>query len=84
MKSALYGLPRVLAWLCGNTEMLRLMAGVDLRSSPIFGVGFYGGVRFGRYTHFDTGDTVPFVSEHIDDQRVHTTLEAGLRFTLFP
>jgi len=65
-------------------EMLRLMGGVDLRSSPVFGVGFYGGVRFGKYTHLDTGDTVPFVSEHIDDQRVHTTLEAGLRFTLFP
>jgi hypothetical protein len=61
-------------------EMLRLMAGVDLRSSPVFGVGLYGGVRLGRFTRYED----PLVSDHIDDRRVHTTVEAGVRFTLFP
>ena len=61
-------------------EMLRLMAGVDLRSNPVFGVGFYGGVRFGKYTHFDNAD----ISEHLPGDPFHTTIEGGIRFTLFP
>ena len=39
-------------------EVLRLMGGIDLRSSPSLGVGFYGGVAFGRYDRVEdsTGD----------------------------
>lgn len=61
-------------------EMLRLMGGVDLRTNPVFGVGLYGGVSFGRYSsyHNALGDV------SIGNERTHTTVEAGLRFTLFP
>lgn len=61
-------------------EVLRLMAGVDLRSNPVFGVGFYGGVRLGKYTHFDDAA----ISEHLPGDPFHTTIEGGIRFTLFP
>lgn len=56
------------------------MGGIDLRSSPSLGVGFYGGVAFGRYDRVEdsTGDF------DIDRERFHTTAMAGLRFTLFP
>ena len=61
-------------------EVLRLMGGIDLRSSPSLGVGFYGGVAFGRYDRVEdsTGDF------DIDGEQFHTTAMAGLRFTLFP
>jgi hypothetical protein len=61
-------------------EALRLMGGIDLRSGPTLGVGFYGGVAFGRYDRVRdaTGDF------DIDRERFHTTVKAGLRFTLFP
>jgi hypothetical protein len=61
-------------------EALRLMAGVDLRSNPVFGVGLYTGVSFGRYDHFENADG----EVDIGDQPFHTTVQAGLRFTLFP
>jgi hypothetical protein len=63
-------------------EMLRLMAGVDLRTSPIFGIGLYGGVSFGRYQHYEEPGSG--ISYGLGDERTHTTIEAGLRFTLFP
>jgi hypothetical protein len=61
-------------------EVLRLTGGIDLRSSPFFGVGLYGGVAFGRYNRGSDalGDF------DIDRERFHTTVKAGLRFTLFP
>ncbi len=61
-------------------EVLRLMAGWDVRSNPVFGFGFYGGVAFGTYSRFEdaTGTT------HLSDQKFHTTVQGGLRFTLFP
>ena len=66
-------------------EMLRLMGGVDLRSSPVFGVGLYGGLSFGRYSRFESLNDQGFlVTDHIGDRRTHTTVEGGLRFTLFP
>jgi hypothetical protein len=61
-------------------EVARLTAGIDLRSSPIFGVGLYGGVAFGRY---DRGSD-SLGDFDIDRERFHTTVKAGLRFTLFP
>jgi hypothetical protein len=62
-------------------EIARLMAGVDLRTNPIFGFGLYGGVAFGRYSRYrDALGDVSLPS----DQPIHTTVEAGIRFTLFP
>jgi hypothetical protein len=64
-------------------EMLRLMGGVDLRTSPVFGIGLYGGVSFGRYSEY-AQPAVDGARYGIADERTHTTVEAGLRFTLFP
>lgn len=61
-------------------EMLRLMAGVDLRSNPVFGIGFYGGVAFGQYSR--VGDALG--EADLPGDPFHTTLQAGIRFTLFP
>jgi hypothetical protein len=61
-------------------EMLRLMVGVDLRSNPVFGVGLYGGVAFGAYNRYEDA----LVSERLDDRSFHTTIQGGVRFTLFP
>ncbi len=63
-------------------EMLRLMGGVDLRTSPVFGFGLYAGVSFGRYSSYE--EPGAGLSYGIGDERTHTTVEAGLRFTLFP
>lgn len=62
-------------------EMVRLMGGVDLRTNPIFGFGLYGGVAVGRYSRYKDA-TVGEVG--IGHDALHTTVEAGLRFTLFP
>ncbi len=61
-------------------EIARLMAGLDLRTNPVFGFGLYGGVSFGRYSRYRdlTGADVSV------DGTVHTTAELGIRFTLFP
>jgi hypothetical protein len=61
-------------------EALRLMAGVDLRANPVFGFGLYGGVAFGRYSRFEDA----FGDVDIGRQPFHTTVSAGVRFTLFP
>jgi hypothetical protein len=61
-------------------EIGRLMGGMDVRSSPVFGFGFYGGISFTRYSHFENingGISLPSTS-------VHTMFEAGIRLTLFP
>ncbi|HET8541378.1 MAG TPA: hypothetical protein VFL83_15990 [Anaeromyxobacter sp.] len=63
-------------------EMLRLMGGVDLRSSPVFGVGLYAGVSFGRYSQYREPPAA--LDYAIGEERTHATVEAGLRFTLFP
>jgi hypothetical protein len=61
-------------------EALRLMAGVDLRSSPAFGFGLYGGVSFGLYSRYEDA----YGEVALSGQPVHTTVEAGIRFILFP
>lgn len=62
-------------------EAFRLMGGIDLRSSPVLGFGLYGAVSFGTYSRFvdETG-----ASFDLGHQPYHTTVEAGLRMTLFP
>jgi hypothetical protein len=62
-------------------EMLRLQGGVDFRSSQVFGVGFFGGVSFGRYSQYEEPG---FPDDHLDDRSIHTRVEGGVRFTLFP
>jgi hypothetical protein len=61
-------------------EIARLMAGVDLRTNPIFGVGLYGGVSLGRYSRY----TDASVDANLGGGALHTMVEGGLRFTLFP
>jgi hypothetical protein len=67
-------------------EMLRLMGGVDLRSNPVFGIGLYAAVSFGSYSDAEYLDPVgaTMVKYEIDDRTFHTSVSAGLRFTLFP
>ena len=61
-------------------EMLRLMGGVDLRTTPVFGFGLYAGVSLGKYSHFED----PTGQVSLGNQPVHTMAEAGLRIVLFP
>jgi hypothetical protein len=61
-------------------EMLRLMAGVDLRTNAVFGIGLYGGVAFGTFSSVEDSTG----TYDIADPSFHTTFTAGLRLTLFP
>jgi hypothetical protein len=61
-------------------QALRLMGGIDVRSNPVLGVGLYGGVAFGRYRHYEDGGG----RVDLGRQPFHTTVQGGLRFTLFP
>ncbi len=61
-------------------EALRLMAGLDLRTTPFLGFGVYGAVSFGRYSRYEDAAG----SLDLGRQPFHTTAEAGLRMTLFP
>ncbi len=61
-------------------EILRLVAGYDFRSNQVFGVGLYAGLAFGRYSHYEDLLGSPSVTS----ETIHTTIEGGLRFTLFP
>jgi hypothetical protein len=62
-------------------EIVRLMGGVDVRSNPVFGVGFYGGVSLTTYTRIDR-EGVP--ERSIGDEDFQPLFEGGVRFTLFP
>ncbi|HEY6099274.1 MAG TPA: hypothetical protein VIW03_07575, partial [Anaeromyxobacter sp.] len=75
-----YGGPNQEYFSYRGWEIARLMMGVDLRTNPVFGFGLYGGVAFGRYSKYR--DSLGDVS--LDREPFHTTVQAGLRFTLFP
>lgn len=62
-------------------EILRLMAGIDLRSNPVFGIGLYGGVSWTSYWDVDV-EGLP--ERSIDDRDFQPLFEGGVRFTLFP
>ncbi len=62
-------------------EMVRLMAGVDVRSSQVLGFGFYGGVSFTRFGSY-RDNAIGSVS--LPNETTHTMVEAGIRLTLFP
>jgi hypothetical protein len=61
-------------------EIARLMAGIDLRTNPIFGVGLYGGVSLSRYSHYSDAA----VDVNLPSGSLHNMVEVGVRFTLFP
>jgi hypothetical protein len=61
-------------------EMARFMAGVDVRSSQVLGVGFYAGLSFTQFTHSENAaGPIP-----LGGNSIHTMVQAGLRLTLFP
>jgi hypothetical protein len=62
-------------------EMVRLMGGVDVRSSQVLGFGFYAGVGFTRFSDY-RDNSVGSVS--LPNETTHTMVEAGVRLTLFP
>lgn len=73
-----YGSSNVLEY--SGWEMLRLNAGVDVRSNRVIGFGFYGGVAFTRFDErSDAGGTQSF-----SDPTTNTMVQAGIRLTLFP
>ncbi|MFT3915503.1 MAG: hypothetical protein QM704_15705 [Anaeromyxobacteraceae bacterium] len=70
-------------------EMLRLMGGVDYRTSPVLGFGFYGGVSWGTYDKvndrglFAAADNTGGEID-VPSSKVHTTVQVGLKLILFP
>jgi hypothetical protein len=60
-------------------EYLRLGAGVDFRQNPVLGVGLYGSVAFGEYDRIET----PTANSSVQGD-LHTTVQVGVRLTLFP
>lgn len=72
-----------------GVEPLRLMAGIDFRSTRVFGVGVYAALSFGRYTEvtFDPVDdpTLPSAGDLAEGRRAtHTWFTLGVRGLLFP
>jgi hypothetical protein len=61
-------------------EMFRLMGGLDVRSNPVFGVGFYGGVSWSTYDEYED----PIEGKYDISNATHSMIEAGVRLTLFP
>jgi hypothetical protein len=62
-------------------EIARLQGGVDFRSGRVIGVGLYAGARLGRFSKVEDS------TAHVrlgPDRELHTTVEGGVRFTLFP
>jgi hypothetical protein len=73
-----YGSSNVLEY--SGWEMLRLNAGIDVRSNRVIGFGFYGGVAFTRFdSRSDAGGT-----ESFSNPTTNTMVQAGVRLTLFP
>jgi hypothetical protein len=61
-------------------DVVRLMAGVDLRTTPLFGFGLYGGISWTSFSRVEDATG----SHSIQDQTFHTMGEGGIRLTLFP
>jgi hypothetical protein len=60
-------------------EYVRLGAGIDFRSSQVFGIGLYASFAWGKYDHYE--DPAGSVSL---EQHTHTTGQVGVRLILFP
>lgn len=60
-------------------EYVRLGAGVDFRQNPVLGVGFYGSVALGEYHRLEVPEGRLPMSDAL-----HTTVQVGVRLTLFP
>lgn len=63
-------------------EYLRLGGGFDFRSNAVLGVGFYGSVAWGEYDEID--DSRAWVGPRPEGDALHSTVQFGLRLTLFP
>jgi hypothetical protein len=61
-------------------EYLRLAGGVDFRSNAVIGVGLYASVGWGEFTRMEDAAGV----RTSIDGSMHTTVQGGLRLTLFP
>lgn len=60
-------------------EYLRVGAGIDFRQSAVVGVGFYGSVGWGAFKKVED------VTGRYDvDEELHSTVQLGVRLTLFP
>jgi hypothetical protein len=60
-------------------EYFRLGAGVDFRQNTVLGLGLYGSVAFGEYDRIET----PVGNTSVQGD-LHTTVQVGVRLTLFP
>jgi hypothetical protein len=61
-------------------EYLRLGGGFDFRGNGVVGVGFYGNVGWGEFRHVED----EFGTKTRLDDELHTTVQVGVRLTLFP
>jgi hypothetical protein len=73
-----------------GVEPLRVMAGIDFRSTRVFGIGVYAALSFGRYDEVTAGpldlSTVRPTEEDLTDagKETHTWFTLGVRGLLFP
>lgn len=71
-----------------GVEPLRLMAGLDLRSTRVLGIGVHAALSFGRYrevTNDFTSTTIrPTVNLAKGERATHTWFTIGLHGLLFP
>jgi len=65
-------------------EYVRLGGGVDFRSNAVLGVGFYGSVSWGEYDDVDYNLSRVIPPAVPLGDGMHTTVQFGLRLTLFP
>jgi hypothetical protein len=65
-------------------EYVRLGGGIDLRSNAVLGVGFYGSVSWGEYDDVDYNLALVTPPPVRPDDALHTTVQVGVRLTLFP
>jgi hypothetical protein len=65
-------------------EYVRLGGGLDFRSNAVLGVGFYGSVSWGEYDDIDYNLSRVIPPPTRPDEAMHTTVQVGLRLTLFP
>lgn len=66
-------------------ELARMTGGLDFRASRGFGLGPFGLVSFGRYTHQKTEiNSVVTSSSSVDNPALHAWVSVGLRMVIFP
>ncbi|WP_248352531.1 hypothetical protein [Anaeromyxobacter oryzae] len=61
-------------------EYFRLAGGVDFRSNAVIGVGLYASVAWGEFMHLEDASGM----QTSTGGGIHTTIQGGVRLTLFP